>query len=437
MKRPSPKFAISLLLSFCLAAADLLGFAEKSASKNTSSSGALSFEESTSEGPIPQAPGPPHGTEGLSFRPRDPLNDSGFDHFYNLDYDHAIQDFERVLDKHPNDPFAVNHVLTAVLIRELYRMGAMNTGEYANDSFIGQAHRPADPKVKARIKELAQRAEKLEEGELKANPKDVDALYARGVTRAQFAVYTALVERAWFSALRNAVGARHDHEKVLELNPGYTDAKLVVGAHNYVTGSLPWGVKVAVSLVGLSGSKEKGFKYLYEAAGSTGETSVDAKVVLMLFLRREHRYDEAIKIARTLIPRFPQNGLFALEEGNLLRVSGKEQQAADVYRGVWQNGREGHYPGVHYETAALSLGDLLRGEKDYAGAAAAYELVSTVPQPDRELLQKANLAAGEMYDVLQKRDLAMKKYEAVIATNAETPPAEMAKKYMREAYRNE
>ena len=375
--------------------------------------------------------------ENVSVRTRDPLTDTGFERFYNLEYDHAIQDFERVLEKHPDDPFAVNHLITGVLIRELYRMGAMNTGEYANDSFIGQAHRPADLKIKARIKQLVQRAEKLEEQQLKANPNDVDALYARGVTRGQFATYTALVERAWFSALRNAVGARHDHERVLEMDPKYIDAKLVVGAHYYVMGSLPWGVKVAVSLVGLSGSKQKGIQYLYEATDSGDEISVDAKIVLMLFLRREHRYDEALKIARGLIPRYPQNMLIALEEGNLLRASGHSQEAVAVYRKIWQAGQDGHYPGLHYELAVLSLGDLLRSQKDYQGAAAAYELVSEAPQPDREYLQRANLAAGEMYDVLKKRELAVKKYQAVLATNTQTPPAETARKHMKEAYRDE
>ena len=196
----------------------------------------------------------------------DPLVDAAFEHFYNLDYDRAIQEFEKVLDRHPADPFAVNHLLSTILMRELYRMGAMNSGEYANDSFIGEAHRNADPKVKDRIKQLVDRAENLEEQELKSRPNDVDALYARGVTRAQFSLYTALVERAWFSALRNAVGARHDHERVLELNPNYVDAKLVVGTHNYVMGSLPWSVKVAVAMVGLSGTKEKGLEYLHEVA---------------------------------------------------------------------------------------------------------------------------------------------------------------------------
>lgn len=373
--------------------------------------------------------------KAVIYRPADALNASAFDHFYNMDYDRSVQDFQKILDRHPDDPFAVNHLLTAVMFRELYRMGALNTGDYANDSFIGVAHHPADPKSKAQIKELVDRAEKLEDKQLEADPKNVDAIYARGNTRAQFSTYTALVERAWFSALRNAVGARHDHEKVLELSPQYTDAKLVVGAHNYVMGSLPWGVKVAVSMVGLSGSKEKGIEYLYEVARANTENSVDAKIALLLFLRREHRYNEALGMLRGMIQQYPQNVLMALEEGTLLRSLGQHQEAAAAYRKVWDAGRAGKYPGLHYEVAAEYLGDLLRSQKDYAGAAAAYDLVAQVPQADSEVLQKANLGAGEMYDLQQKRDLATRKYQAVIATNSTTPPADIARKRLKEPYR--
>jgi outer membrane protein assembly factor BamD (BamD/ComL family) len=372
-----------------------------------------------------------------ALRPPDPLNSAAFEHYYNIDYDAAVQDFERILARHPNDAFALNHLLSAIQVRELYRMGAMNSGEYSNDNFIGQAHRPADPAQKQRIKQLVQQAEKLEDAELARNPNNVDMLYARGVTRGQFALYTALIERAWFSALRNAVGARRDHERVLELAPQYTDAKLIVGAHNYVMGNLSLAVRMAVALVGLSGDKEKGLQYLSDDYNANGETSVDAGVVLMVFLRREHRYGEALQIARVIGPRFPRNYLLPLEEANLLRASGKsgEAQAEEQYRRVWQNGREGKYGGLHYEIAALGLGDLLRSEKKYQAAAAAYEMVGEVTGADPELLQKANLGAGEMYDQLQKRDLAVKKYEAVVATNSGNAEAEKARKRMKEAYR--
>ncbi len=371
----------------------------------------------------------PHGA------PHDPQTDTAFDHFYNMDYDRASQEFEKIVEKRPNDPFAINHLLTSVLMHDLYDTGAMNTGDYANDSFIGRTPRPTDTKIKDQIKELVRRAEALEEDELKKNPKDINALYCRGVTRAQFAVYTGLVERAWFSALRNAVGARHDHERVLELDPNYVDAKMVVGTHNYVIGRLPWSVKMAAAMAGLSGSSEKGLADLREVAKSDGENSVDAKVVLTLFLRRERQYDEAIGYMTDLSARYPRNHLFLTEVANLQRASGRLQEAEATYRKVWQNGREGKYGNLHYELAAWGLGELLRSEKNLAGAAAAYDLVNEAPNPDPDILQKANLAAGEMYDLLDKRDLAMKKYETVLAGNANTSPADQARRYIREAYR--
>ena len=368
-------------------------------------------------------------------QPADPVTGSGFEHFYNMEYDRSVQDFQRVVDKHPGDAMAVNHLLNAVLIRELYDIGAMNTGEYAGNGFVGQSHRAADPKVKEQIKQLVHRAETIEEQQLKSNPNDADALYARGVTEAQFSLYTGLVEKAWFSALRNAVGARHDHERVLELKPDYVAAKLVVGTHKYVLGSLPWSVKAAVMLVGLSGSKEKGLEYLKEVGQSSAENSVDAQIVLALFLRREGKFDEARGIVHELVGRFPRNYLLAVEEAHLSRASGHVAEAAAGYHAVFQAGQEGKYGRLHYEVAAYSLGELLRSQKDYAGAAAAFEMVGTAANPEAETLQKANLAAGEMYDLLQKRDLAVKKYQTVVIENGGTSWADDARKFMRESYR--
>lgn len=374
------------------------------------------------------------GQSKLTFRPADPLNPAAFQHFYDMYYEKAIQEFTQVSQRHPDDPDAVNHLLTAVLFRELDRIGALNTGDYSSDSFINAKHRPADPKTCDEIKQLASKAQAMEEKRLQANPKDVAALYSRGVTRAQFATYTALIEHAWFSALRNAVGARHDHERVLELDPKNADAKLIVGAHNYVIGSLPWGIKAATSVVGLGGNKEKGLQYLHEAAEGNSETSIDAKVILVVFLRREGRLDESLQILRALVPQYPHNVLFAIEEGNLLRAKKQDRDAEAVYRRVWDDGRAGKYSGLHYELAATALGDLLRSEKNYEGAAAAYDLVSQVQKPETEIAQKAAVGAGEMYDLLHKRDVAVKRYEAAVAVDGNSDLGQTAKKRMKDPY---
>jgi tetratricopeptide (TPR) repeat protein len=375
--------------------------------------------------------------ERMAYRPADPKNASAFEHFYNLEYDQSVADFGEVLQRHPDDPFALNHYMAAVLYRELYTLDLLNTGEYAHDNFIKASHEPADPKFQKEFQDLVDRAFKLEDARLSADPNDIDALYTRGVTRAQFAVYTGLLQRAWISALRNAVGARHDQEKVLELAPQTVQAKLVVGTHLYVLGSLPWTLRTAGGIFGLSGNKEKGLQYLRDCAAGPGETSIDAKILLVLFLRRERQFNDALTAARELIASYPRNILMALEEGNLLRELGQNDEAAATYRKIYQAGRQGRYGSLHYEIAAYSLGEMLRDQKDYAGAAAAYEQVNQVPHASPDILQKANLAAGEIYDHLQKRDLALKKYQTVIDEDGKSKLAETAGLYLKNPYRGD
>ncbi len=368
---------------------------------------------------------------------QDALTRSGFEHYYDLDYDGAVSVFERALKAHPDDPFAVNHLLSAVFYRELYRVGALDTGLYSSNSFLVKKKFPFDPKVSAEVNELTDRALLLSGQRLAKDPQDVQALYARGLSRALRAEYMALVDKAWLAALRNAIGARRDHEEVLKLAPDYADAKTIVGVHNYVAGSLPWALKAAASLVALNGNKQKGIQYLYDAANAGGETSVDARVALALFLRREQRFEEALTLVRGLAASHPRNFLFALEEANVLKDAGHGLESAAAYRKVLALGRQGNvYYHPHLELAAFGLGEALRGQHDFAGAAEAYESVRESPSADSDLVEKANLAAGEMYDLLNKRELAVKKYQAVITANAASPSAETARRYLKEPYRN-
>ena len=114
-----------------------------------------------------------------------PVVKRAFDDFYNQDYDRAVRSFEILVKEHPDDPFATNYLFSAVLFRELYRIGALETEGYANNSFMDRrASRPLDPAVRARILELGRRAETQANRLLAQNPNDVDALYARGVARA-------------------------------------------------------------------------------------------------------------------------------------------------------------------------------------------------------------------------------------------------------------
>ncbi len=369
------------------------------------------------------------------FRPNDTLTRSGFERFYNMDYERAIADFEKVAAEHSQDPFTVNNLANTYLVRELFRMGALDPADYTSDNFIGNPKRPATPEAKSKIKELLEQATNLEEERLRTNPNDVEMLYARGVTRGMRSSYTGLLDRSWFAALRSAVGSRHDHERVLQLSPTYTDAKLIVGAHDYVVGCLPWAVKVAASMVGFSGSRERGIEEMYVASKSGGEASLDARILLALFLRREGRIDEALTLVRGLMQQFPQNVIIALEEGGLLRAEHRDKEALAAYRQVWDAGHAGRFPFGNYELSAINMGDTQRAMKDNTGALASYNLMEEVTKPAPELQQRAALNAGEIYDLQQKRELAVKKYNAVVAVDGSSHWAETARKYLKEPYR--
>ena len=381
-----------------------------------------------------QAGNAPSGIANLTFRPNDANTRSGFEHLYSLEYDQAVHEFELALKAHPDDAFATNHLLSGVLFRELYRIGALDSELYAQNSFLTSKQFPLDPKRQAEIKGLIGRAFQLEEARLKENPNDVDAIYARGATRATRALYIGLVEKAWFAALRSAVGARRDHERVLELDPKYSDAKMVVGIHNYVLGSINFAVKMAASIVGLSGSKKKGIEYLYAAGQGGGETSVDARIALSLFLRREQRYPEALKLVGGLESDFPRNFLFRLERANLLNAAGRAPEAIAAYHKLLDDNKAGMFAESRMEMVYYGLGETLRGQHDFRGAAEAYDTVQQYKAADPDLRQRANLAAGEMYDTLHNREQAVRHYQAVIAAEGSSERAQLARKHIKQPY---
>jgi tetratricopeptide (TPR) repeat protein len=366
----------------------------------------------------------------------DALTRSGFEHYYDADYERAAKDFEKVLAAHPDDPAAVNHLLSAVMFGELSRVGALDTSLYSNNSFLDQKREYVlDPQVKQRIQELETTALQLAEDRLKKSPADIQALYARGVTRSMQSTYTGLVQKAWLSALGNAKGSREDHERVLKLDPSYSDAKTVVGTHEYIAGSLPWAMRMLAHIVGFGGNKQNGLRMLKEAGEAGGETSVDAKVILTLFLRREQRYAEALEVVRTLNSTHPRNFLFALEEANILKDSGHGPESIACYRKVLDAAKGGSFHDPHLEFVYWGLGEALRGQRQFLSAAQAYESVGDYPRADVGLLRRANLAAGEMYDLALKRDLATQKYEAVITANADSNEAEHARRHLRDPYK--
>ena len=366
----------------------------------------------------------------------DPTVRQAFDRFYILDYDGALSRFEKIQSQNPDNPLAVDYVLDAVLFRELYRLDLLDTTLYAHDGFLSGKHTVArDPAVAERVNSLFNKAVELSDQQLSQRPEDVDALFARGWARSLHAVYIGLIERSFVSALHVALQARSDNEKVLRLDPRYTDAKLILGVHQYVTGSLPFGIKILAGAAGITGSKSKGIEDLRDAGAHGVITNVEARTALGLFLRREASYVEAIAVTRSLTEEYPRDFLFRLELANLTKDSGQGIQAIAEYRQVLDQARKpGYFPSAHLELAWFGLADTLQGQKNYAEAAEAYLQATLQPTISMDLKSRCDLNSGKMYDLLNERDMALKQYEVVLRQDGDSAQADSARKYLKSPF---
>jgi tetratricopeptide (TPR) repeat protein len=367
---------------------------------------------------------------------REPDVRAAYERFYTLDYDGALRGFQKIEQAHPDDAMAVDYVLETVLFHRLYNMDLLDTTLYAHDGFLTGKHPVVEDKVfSAHIEDLSGKAIHLAENQLRKNPKDVDALYARGWSKSLHATYVGLVQRSFYSALRLALQARDDNDKVLELDPNYVDAELVVGVHQYVVGSLPKAIKLLAGLAGIHGNKEKGLALLRDDGEHGVTTSVEARTALALFLRREAKYDEAATWNDSLKRQYPHNFLFWLESANLQKDAGRAQQAIALYRALLGQSRHaGYFTNAHLQLAWYGLADTLRGQREAAESADAFEQVLAQPTVSPDLKRRAQLGAGMEYDLLGKREQAEAAYRDVLALG-ESEQASDARRYLKAPYK--
>src|SRR5207245_2913624 len=80
----------------------------------------------------------------------------------------------------------------------------------------------------------------------------------RGWVRALRCTYMAMVERGFSGGFRLATKAKDDEQRVLQIDPEYVDAKLVVGVYEYGVGALPLPFRFVLGFAGISGSRKPG-----------------------------------------------------------------------------------------------------------------------------------------------------------------------------------
>ena len=103
----------------------------------------------------------------------------GHDHYFNLEYDEAIAAYEQAHREEPENPNIPNHLATAILFKELHRLGKLETSAFKGDNdFLLQDKPKPDLEVKRRFEEALAKGRRIAESRLKPNESDRLGLFA-------------------------------------------------------------------------------------------------------------------------------------------------------------------------------------------------------------------------------------------------------------------
>jgi tetratricopeptide (TPR) repeat protein len=383
---------------------------------------------------------PAHPQSGNPANHTDPINltpqvREAHEHFYNLDYDGALTRFEAIQKANPQSAIATGYVLMTLIFRELSHQDLLDTTYYAHDSFLTSKRSVTiPPATRDRIESLTNSAIALCDQQIKANPNDANAYFARGYARGMHAAFITLAEHSFVAAARQGLASRNDSEQALKIDPGYADAKMAIGIQQFAVASLPRFLRIMIGITGVTGNKEKGLDLLRESAAHGIVTPIESRTALSLFLRHDARYPEAIVVQKGLADQFPHDYIFRLEVANLTKDSGNGPGAILIYREILADAKKPRYffePRLHM--AYWGLADTQRGQNDIADAAQNYLLAAAQPSCSDWLRRRAQLNAGEMFDLLNNRDEAIKQYQLASA-GGDQSQADAARRYLKTPY---
>ena len=365
--------------------------------------------------------------------------EQGFIHFYNLEYDEAIQVFRRAIAAHPDSPDLHNHLAQCLVFREMFRNGALESEVVSgSNSFLRRPKLNPTPEIEREFLDEVARAMALAQDRLKRNPNDTAAMYALGISYGLRSNYYWIVKKSWRDSLHDATNARKLHNRISELEPNNVDARLVQGLHDYIVGSLPLMWRMLGFLAGIHGDKEKGIQTVQDVARNGRLNKVDAEIFLGALYRRENQPKLAIPLILDLIRRFPRNFLLRLELSQMYSVAGDGVKALETVDEIARL-KARHSPGfdrLPWEKVWFQAGTIQFWYRDLDRALENMKKV-TAGGDDLDLNTgvQAWLRMGQIYDMTGRRPQALEAYRKAIAYAPQAEAAQESRKYLATPYR--
>ena len=363
----------------------------------------------------------------------------GIQQLYSLDFTGSEASFRSLTRDYPDNPDYWNALASSYWLKTLYDQQKLNMESFSSTDRFG-AMDSRDTVTDAEEKQLRDTVDKAlttAEALLKKDPKNPRALYAKGASYATLASFEATIRRSWLSAARKAKTARNLHKDVLKLDPSFNDARTSVGIYNYAVGSLSWGARFLVGVVGLGGEgKEVGIKDLETASVKGVRAAVDAKMLLVVVYSRERQYDKALKLLDDLQAKYPRNFMLEMSRASIYTKMKRWDLASQTYRRITEKiaARKDGYERMRIEKVYYELANSEFQAQKFEDAARTFGMVTNGATATPSEKANAHLWMGRMSDSRRDRPTALRHYNAVLGLDVDSEIKSDAQRLIRKPF---
>jgi tetratricopeptide (TPR) repeat protein len=361
----------------------------------------------------------------------------GIDYLFRLEHDNAIQFFADLGARRPEHPGPPLAEAISYWLRELFARQELDLDEFISPGYFTRPPKRGMPAAdRLAFERGIVKSQVLARKFLESHPGDKDARYYLGAAEGAQGAFAFTIDQNYLTALRHGKAAYQYQQELIEEDHEFWDSYLTAGTYEYTLGNIPWYLKWITSIAGYRGSEARGFEYLVLAADKAMFVGNEARVMLMVLYVREGYHDYALRVARELHRRYPENFLLHLNQGQILERMGKREEAIETYLEVVRLAERGrkNYQKVPLGTFRYTAGARLAalGERERA-LALFLEATRDPGTPEREKAL-SHLRAGEVLDLLGKRSEAVSQYHVVQELTEFEGSHEFASKYLDSPY---
>ncbi|MFQ5663539.1 MAG: tetratricopeptide repeat protein [Terriglobia bacterium] len=342
---------------------------------------------------------------------------AAFEHLYSLGFESAGALFEQVAAEEPESATVRAFWASALLYEILAHQGTLQSQLFVtSNEFLRRRRLSPEPELDQRFHRVNQEARQRAEARLEKNPHDIDGLFALGLVYGTQANYLAGVKAEYFRGLRIGEKAYILHKRLRKLRPEVHDTAVVLGIRDYILGSLRLRQRFLLFFLGARGNRERGLKYLEEAATQGEFLRTYAQVLLVVAHIRAEQLKPALSLAEDLRARYPHNPIILVEVAKLYRRVQRYPEAArashDLLAELIAHPHNPRLLGP--EAALLELGLVEAAQSHLARALETLDRVGEIPDASPHVQAQALLERGKIFDRLGEREKALAEYEKVI-----------------------